>query len=109
MLNFPEIVLKYNLRILKLSTLSEDIASSYHHICLARGIVPERVVLRRTASHCQKEQNKEDLNPEEANKLNLEYINLNPNVAESSVLSLSQVSNNNRVHRRLFSLANGKR
>ena len=32
----------------------------YHLICLSRGIVPERIILRRTVSHCQKEtENKE--------------------------------------------------
>lgn len=38
-----------------LTALSEEIAGMYHLTCLSRGIVPERIILRRTVSHCQKE------------------------------------------------------
>lgn len=38
-----------------LTALSEEIAAMYHLTCLSRGIVPERIILRRTVSHCLKE------------------------------------------------------
>ena len=39
----------------------------YHLTCLSRGIVPERIILRRTVSHCQKEteDNQATVKPEE--------------------------------------------
>merc|ERR1712131_539609 len=50
-----------------LTALSEEIAAMYHLTCLSRGIVPERIILRRTVSHCQKEaeDNQATVKPEE--------------------------------------------
>ena len=64
----------------------------YHLICLSRGIVPERIILRRTVSHCQKETEEvEESGIELASSEEPRVSKLNPTVAESSVLSLVQV------------------
>ena len=78
--------------------MSEEIAAMYHLICLSRGIVPERIILRRTVSHCQKETEEVEESGIELNQSETEIQTegkvekLNPTVAESSVLSLVQVS-----------------
>ena len=102
----------------------------YHLTCLSRGIVPERIILRRTVSHCQKEteDNQATVKPEEtpiedsenqsespkddqsqadettgdqdqaaalaktSEKNKLEISKLKPNIAETSVVALVQVS-----------------
>lgn len=102
----------------------------YHLTCLSRGIVPERIILRRTVSHCQKEteDNQVTVKPEEtpiedsanqsespkedqsqanetigdqdqaaalaktSEKNKLEISKLKPNIAETSVVALVQVS-----------------
>ena len=93
----------------------------YHLICLSRGIVPERIILRRTVSHCQKETEKkktteqnqqlpENKSPDEDSSQSnfdepevdqaltvtseiskIEISKLTPTIAESSVLALVQV------------------
>ena len=65
----------------------------YHLICLSRGIVPERIILRRTVSHCQKETEEvEESGIElETDESDGKVEKLTPTVAESSVLSLVQV------------------
>ena len=65
----------------------------YHLICLSRGIVPERIILRRTVSHCQKETEEvEESGIElETDESEGKVEKLTPTVAESSVLSLVQV------------------
>jgi len=70
-----------------LTSLSEEIAAMYHLICLSRGIVPERIILRRTVSHCQKET--EEKVEESGIELASSKLNV-ATVAESSVLSLVQ-------------------
>ena len=110
--------------------MSEEIAAMYHLTCLSRGIVPERIILRRTVSHCQKEteDNQATVKPEEtpiedsenqsespkddqsqadettgdqdqaaalaktSEKNKLEISKLKPNIAETSVVALVQVS-----------------
>lgn len=66
----------------------------YHLICLSRGIVPERIILRRTVSHCQKETEEvEESGIElETDESEGKVEKLTPTVAESSVLSLVQVN-----------------
>ena len=71
-----------------MTSLSEEIAAMYHLICLSRGIVPERIILRRTVSHCQKET---EVVEESGIELASSKLNV-ATVAESSVLSLVQVS-----------------
>ena len=114
--------------------MSEEIAAMYHLTCLSRGIVPERIILRRTVSHCLKETEDNQVNlvkPEEttspiedsknqsespkdddqskagiipagdqvadslaktSEKNKLEISKLKPNIAETSVVALVQVS-----------------
>ncbi|CBY24346.1 unnamed protein product [Oikopleura dioica] len=37
----------------QLASVSEQIASLYHLLCLSKGTVPERIILRRTVQNCQ--------------------------------------------------------
>ena len=117
--------------------MSEEIAAMYHLTCLSRGIVPERIILRRTVSHCQKEteDNQATVKPEEtpiedsenqsespkddqsqadetagdqdqaaalaktSEKNKLEISKLKPNIAETSVVALVQVSSSSCLQR----------
>ena len=84
-----------------MTSLSEDMAGSYHHICLSRGIEPERVLLRRTASHCQKAtdnnaagdaDNAHSLTDDSKISAKLNGISLTSSISELTLASLAQVS-----------------
>ena len=75
-------------------------AGSYHHICLSRGMEPERVLLRRTASHCQKatdnnaagdNENPTSLTDDSKISAKLNGISLASSVSELTLASLAQV------------------
>lgn len=50
----------------QLASVSEQIASLYHLLCLSKGTVPERIILRRTVQNCQINGQKQEKPAEES-------------------------------------------
>lgn len=75
----------------QLASVSEQIASLYHLLCLSKGTVPERIILRRTVQNCQINGQKQE-KPAEQSKVdtNEEKPLKSPSTVESIAETLNE-------------------